>query len=1196
MRITTRLRIISGLTLAALVVQLPILGWSFIEFNSARNDSVIAGEIKEAFFKNDSLRNQYLLYREDHIRAQWEAVKESTDSLLLQATDQFQGEQNQQLLQRLQQNTKDRAELFQRIVSHTEPLETAVGNRQVYEELNKRLVSQLMLKAVAFRDMSTTLQEASDRRVEQTYQNLAIIIGVFALLLALTTIQSAWQISRLIGKGLAPLHAGAKIIAGGNLGYRIKGVGADEFAELAQSFNDMTGKLQAFTSQIEAELIARTLSEETLGELNRNFVAFLENASDFIYFKDENSRFRFCSQTLADITGHASWRDMVGKDDLEVFPKETAQIYHEEELPIFRDGKPLLNKTDPYFDTAGNKGWVSTNKWPLLDQEGKVIGLFGISRDITERKKMEEAALAAALYARSLIEVSLDPLVTISAAGKITDVNTATEKVTGESRETLIGSDFADYFTNPEKAREGYQQVFSQGFVTDYPLAIRHVSGTVTDVLYNASVYRDDNGQVLGVFAAARDITERKKAEESIQAASVFTHAREGIMITDADGTIINVNEAFTHITSYTRDEVLGRNPRLLSSGRQGKEYYAAMWHDLLEKGHWYGEIWNRRKSGEVYAVMENISAVRDEQGKIQHFVALFLDITAIKAHESQLEHLAHYDALTALPNRVLLADRLRQGMVQSQRHHQMMAVAYLDLDGFKAINDSHGHEVGDQLLMTVASRMKQALREGDTLARLGGDEFVAVFLDLNNVAASVTLLDRLLAAAAQPVLLGNLVLQVSASIGVTFYPQAENLEADQLLRQADQAMYQAKQAGRKRYHIFDAELDRSVRGHHESQERIRRALSAREFVLHYQPKVNVRSGAVIGAEALIRWQHPENGLLAPAEFLPVIEDHPLAVDIGEWVIATALSQMAIWQAAGLNIPVSVNVGARQLQQADFVERLRALLAAHPEVSPGDLALEVLETSALQDLARVSQVIESCREIGVMFALDDFGTGYSSLTYLKRLAVTELKIDQSFVCGMLDDPDDLAILEGVLSLATAFRRQVIAEGVETVEQGEMLLQLGCDLAQGYGIARPMPADELPAWAAAWHPDPLWADLPAISHDDLPLLFAGAEHRAWIAMLSSHLRGKREALPLDHQLCRFGKWLETEGVARYGQQPAFQSIEPLHRQVHALAAKLLELHAVRPNAEALLRLPELHALSDSLLEKLKALVQEKQPQA
>ncbi len=467
----------------------------------------------------------------------------------------------------------------------------------------------------------------------------------------------------------------------------------------------------------------------------------------------------------------------------------------------------------------------------------------------------------------------------------------------------------------------------------------------------------------------------------------------------------------------------------------------------------------------------------RDAQGKPLRMIGVNTDITERKEQQNQLERIAHFDALTDLPNRVLLADRLRQAMAQAHRRGQLLAVAYLDLDGFKAINDQHGHAVGDQVLLTLAQRMKQALREGDTLARLGGDEFVSVLIDLEDRAASVPMLVRLLAAAAQLVQVGDLTVHISASLGVTFYSQGQDIDADQLLRQADQAMYHAKVAGKNRYHIFDAAQDSSLRGHHESLERIRLALENHEFILHYQPKVNMHSGKVIGAEALIRWQHPEEGLLAPAMFLPVIEDHPLAVAIGEWVIDKALTQVELWHAAGLDIAVSVNVGARQLQQVDFVDRLRATLEAHPQVPAGCLELEVLETSALADIAQVSQVIEACASIGVMFALDDFGTGYSSLTYLKRLRVTLLKIDQSFVRDMLDDPDDLAILEGIIGLAVAFKREVIAEGVETVAHGTLLLQLGCELAQGYGIARPMPADQMPAWVTEWLPDAAWSELP-----------------------------------------------------------------------------------------------------------------------
>jgi len=696
--------------------------------------------------------------------------------------------------------------------------------------------------------------------------------------------------------------------------------------------------------------------------------------------------------------------------------------------------------------------------------------------------KREQALQESEGRYRTLIEFSPEAIA-VHRGGILVYANTAAVKMFGaRSAQDLVGKPLLD-LVHPDYHKIVLTRVKS---ITEdgTPLprleeTFLKLDGTKIDVEVQGTPIIYDGKPA--IHMVVRYITECKQAEAKLRlAASVFSHVREGIMITAADGTIIDVNDAFTRITGYRRAEVLGQNPRILSSGRQTIEFYAAMWRELVENGQWEGEIWNRRKNGEVYAETQNISAVRDVQDNTLHYVSLFSDVTALKAHEGELDHLAHYDSLTGLPNRVLLADRLQQAMVQAQRRTQQLAVAYIDLDGFKTINDRHGHEVGDQLLTIVANRMKQALREGDTLARLGGDEFVAMLIDLSDVTASVPMLTRLLGAAAQAVQLGDNELQVSASAGVTFYPQSQDINADQLLRQADQAMYQAKLAGKDRFHFFDAEHYSSIRGQHESLERIRQALVEREFVMYYQPKVNMRTGKVIGAEALIRWQHPQNGLLLPVAFLPEIENHPLAIDIGEWVIDTALTQIELWRAVGLDIPVSVNVSARQLQQSDFVERLVEILATHPGVGLGNLELEMQNFNALEDLDRASQVINACREIGVSFTLDHFGTGYSSLSYLKRLPVRILKIDQSFVRNMVVGPNELAIIEALLSLSSVFHRQVIAEGVETVEHGVVLLQLCCELAQGYGIARPMPAADLPSWLAAWSPDPAWVDLPADS--------------------------------------------------------------------------------------------------------------------
>jgi EAL domain-containing protein (putative c-di-GMP-specific phosphodiesterase class I) len=432
----------------------------------------------------------------------------------------------------------------------------------------------------------------------------------------------------------------------------------------------------------------------------------------------------------------------------------------------------------------------------------------------------------------------------------------------------------------------------------------------------------------------------------------------------------------------------------------------------------------------------------------------------------------------------------------------------------------------------------------------------------------------------------------VSASMGVTLYPQ-DGVEADVLLRHADQAMYLAKQAGKNRYHRFDVAQDAAVNTQRASLERIRRALDEHEFVLYYQPKVNMKTGTVIGAEALIRWQHPERGLLAPADFLPVIETDPISVELGEWVIDTALAQMTEWHAQGLVLGVSVNIGARQLQQGDFAARLSGLLAAHPAVEPRYLELEVLETSALEDMAQVSAVMYACSGMGVQFALDDFGTGYSSLTYLKRLPAEMLKIDQSFVCGMLDDPDDLAIVKGVIGLVTAFRRQVIAEGVETVAHGELLLSLGCELAQGYGIARPMPAQAFPGWVGTWRPDASWEVWRGRSptRDDQVLVFAEVEHRHWLRAIEFFLAGDQEAPPrLEAFNCHFGRWQATEGRARFGQGAEFAAIAALHDRVHALGRELIELHARGHQEEAQRQLEELRSLRDQLIAMLRQLIQ------
>ena len=577
--------------------------------------------------------------------------------------------------------------------------------------------------------------------------------------------------------------------------------------------------------------------------------------------------------------------------------------------------------------------------------------------------------------------------------------------------------------------------------------------------------------------------TERQsllQATEKIRLiAKVFETAHEGIVITDTQGTILDVNEAFLLITGYSREDVLGKNPRILRSGRQEKGFYGEMWSALVKQGAWSGEVWNRRKSGEIYPEFLSISSIVNEKGVVTHYVGIFSDITTLKRHEKQLERIAHFDALTGIPNRVLLADRMKQAIAQTRRTKSIMAVCYLDLDGFKPINDMYGHDFGDNVLVDIAMRIGMVIRGGDTVARLGGDEFVVLLLGLEKVEECSTSLQRLLSAISEPVSVHDEVFHVTASIGVSFC-DSEDDDPDILLRQADQAMYAAKQEGKNRYHVYDQTHDKQAREYHEITTRIRTGLDHGEFELFYQPKIDLRNHVIIGAEALIRWNHPERGFLMPGDFLPIIQNSDLETYLGKWVIDEALAQLDQWHLQGLDLKISINIAAHHLQSKEFIFDLKSRLECYPQLPHGCLQIEILETAALNDLRKVTDVIEACKELGIGFALDDFGTGYSSLTYLRSLPADTIKIDQSFVREMLKDPADEAIVSGIIALATAFGREIVAEGVENEDLANVLRKMGCQVAQGYGIAMPMSAPSLQTWLKTPPPNFPLIELAALS--------------------------------------------------------------------------------------------------------------------
>jgi diguanylate cyclase (GGDEF)-like protein/PAS domain S-box-containing protein len=584
-------------------------------------------------------------------------------------------------------------------------------------------------------------------------------------------------------------------------------------------------------------------------------------------------------------------------------------------------------------------------------------------------------------------------------------------------------------------------------------------------------IERDANGQPVRLLATLADVQERREAlERQRMSVSLFQHLHEGLLITDADLHALDVNPAYTKILGVPREDLLGTVPSLLRptpADPVARQQRAAMWASLRDTGSWRGELMERRRNGELCTLAATISTVRGPAQDLRYHVLVISDITEQQAQREQLERQAHFDELTRLPNRARLSQLLDDAMRAADRDGYLLVVCYLDLDRFKPVNDRFGHAAGDRLLAELAGRLRSALRSrehwADSAARLGGDEFV-LLLRAGTIEEGRLAVERVLRVVSQPYLIDPAQdpVQVTASMGATVYP-VDRSDADTLLRHADHAMYSAKQAGRNGYLFFDPEHRRRTEQRVMAIGRIQEALDQQEFVLYYQPKVDMRTSRVLGFEALLRWEHPQQGLVAPLQFLPLIENTGLSSRIGDWVISQALEHLSQWRRNGQDFAVSVNVSARHLQEPDFAQRLSELLARHSEPLATQLEIEILETAAHADIDATSALLARCRGIGVRFALDDFGTGYSTLTYLKRLPVDVLKIDRSFVHHMLDDAQDRAIVEGVIGLARTFGCTVVAEGVESPAQARTLLEMGCDIGQGTGIAAPMPAGQVAQW-------------------------------------------------------------------------------------------------------------------------------------
>jgi diguanylate cyclase (GGDEF)-like protein/PAS domain S-box-containing protein len=779
---------------------------------------------------------------------------------------------------------------------------------------------------------------------------------------------------------------------------------------------------------------------------------------------------------------------------------------------------------------------------------------------LVEQEKGDKARIHA------IIDSAFDALIRCNAKGEVIGWSTRAEEMFGWSASEAKGV-LVYKLIIPERYRGAHRKGLAHFLATKKGVILNsvvetealHCQGYEFPIELTVSAIKIKGSYEFNAFV--RDISERKQTQaEQYLLAKVFSDAHEGIVITDIQGTIVDVNPTFSTITGYSREEAIGKNPNMLSSGKHDAEFYAEMWKSIIENGHWQGEIWNRKKNGELFAEMITISALKDKN-VTTHFVCLFSDITKMKQQQSTLEQMAHYDVLTKLPNRTLFSDRFAQAIAHSNRKNTLLAVCFLDLDSFKPINDEYGHDVGDQLLIEVAERISSSIRVEDTVSRQGGDEFAILLGDIESFTHCEQLLERLHHKLSRPYIINDYPHKITASIGVTLYP-VDDENRDTLMRHADQAMYQAKLAGRNRFHLFNALDDLQIIQRHHQLDEIRHALSGNEMCLYYQPKVNMKTGKILGVEALVRWNHPEKGLVPPLDFLPSLEGTDLEIELGGWVINTALNQLALWEKRGIHLQVSVNISSHHLLSAAFFDQLNDALELHPTIDSQDLQLEILESSVLKDITAISKIIKTCQNVlGVDVALDDFGTGYSSLTHIRNLSANTIKIDQTFVRDLLDDPSDYSIIEGVIGLAQAFNRNIIAEGVENEAVGIMLLIMGCDNAQGDGIAWPLPAEDIEPWIESYTPNLRWiaygGSQLTLQEEKITLLKLTTEH--WFNKINKILRTDNKNLGSYLNRCHLGIWIERLRKDHVFDARWIERLQRTHDKMYQQARVLLEKH-------------------------------------
>jgi diguanylate cyclase (GGDEF)-like protein/PAS domain S-box-containing protein len=891
--------------------------------------------------------------------------------------------------------------------------------------------------------MDRTASDAAKRNTQ--FAVFAVLIG--SLLIAIPV--AGWAGRRWISAPFDTLRAGVHGYTQGQIDTHIELHSGDEFEELAEEFNILAVALQ--------------VREIAIREAEERWQFALDSAGHGVW--DWNPK-------TDEVYLSPAWKRMLGYADDELASSSEAwhALLHPDDLPRVQAAikRHLDGESDLYRMTYRMRSRDGEYRWilaigRLMQHDGQPLRMIGTHTDITEQRrtqdKLEQLMLALqqseSRYRGFFTESKAVMLLIDPADGRIIDANPVASTFYGYSHEELLALKITDInlLTHDEVAGEMVRALKENRDHFIFPHRLK--DGTVRTVEVYSGPYHYQNRLVL--YSIIHDITDRIEAERGMrEAATVFSATSEAIMITDAAGIIKRVNPAFTLMTGYESAESVGQTPRLLKSGRHDNFYYEEMWSQLQHEGRWEGEVWNRRKNGEIFPVWQIISVVHDKNDKVAEYVSLFIDITQKKRSEAEIVYRANYDALTGLPNRNLLSERLGQAIKQARRESSSVAVMFVDLDFFKQVNDTLGHAIGDRLLQSVAERMRLCVRETDTIARLGGDEFVVLLADIESSAAAGVVAEKIISEMVTPFKLDGHEIHIGASIGITLFPD-DGTDVETLFRNADLAMYRAKNAGRNNAQFFEITLTTEALERRSLENDLRGALGRGEFHLNYQPVIKLADGTVVGAEALLRWRHPQKGEIGPDQFVPVAEETGLIREIGAWVFAEGCRQLAAWQAAGHTLTLAINVSVRQLPEDLSVRHILTVIGQY-NLTPRQIILEITEGVLLTDSPGMRDWFLDAGAAGLQLAIDDFGTGYSSLAYLKRFPVHHVKIDKSFVRDMATDSADRALVDAILAMAHSLGLSVVAEGVETVEQAELLRDRACELAQGYHYSRPITAE------------------------------------------------------------------------------------------------------------------------------------------